>query len=117
MCDEIILKDETLEPTLLSKTISVFSLGLFPLIWAIQSFIKSILLNWLYNKHELIQQKYQERSIYYSHLNYSIQKEKEKKYRRKTNLILRLIHMLQDGVPKLPTKSKESSKDQRLVEC
>lgn len=117
MCDEMILKDESLKPTLLSKTISVFSLGLFPLIWAIQSFVKSILLNWLYNKHELIQQKHQERSIYYSHLNYSIQKEKEKKYRQKTNLILRLIHMLQDGVPRLTTKSKESSKYQRLVEC
>jgi hypothetical protein len=117
MVDEMISRDDSLKPNLLSKCICLLSLGLFPLVWAILSFVKATLLSWLYEKHDQIRLKYQERRPFYTHLNYAIRKEKDKRFQRKMNLILRMIHLLQEDVPRRKPKPVPMARDHRGVEC
>lgn len=117
MVDEMICRDDSLKPNLLSKCICLLSFGLFPLVWAILSFVKATLLSWLYEKHDRIKSKYQERRPFYSHLNYAIRKEKDKRFQRKMNLILRLIHLLREDVPRRKPNPLPIARDPRGVEC
>jgi len=102
-------QDTSLKPTFKSKVLSVLSFGVFPLIWLIHSLFVFLALRFLTDQYSKIQQKHLKRAPVYQLLSHTEKKEKEKKYKKRLNLVLRLIHYFQKDIPKLKIEHKSSS--------
>jgi len=109
MLDSMIDQDTSLKPTFKSKVLSVLSFGVFPLIWLIHSLFVFLALRFLTDQYSKIQQKHLKRAPVYQLLSHTEKKEKEKKYKKRLNLVLRLIHYFQKDIPKLKIEHKSSS--------
>jgi len=107
MLDLMILEDRSLDISFNQKVISVLSLGVIPLLRAIQAIFTSLILDYLRTLIDTTKDKYLKKSHYHRTLPYAEKKAKELQYRKKMNLWMRMLHFLQSETPKIKRKKVE----------
>ncbi len=101
MLDTMIDQDYSLKPSGKKKLIAVLSLGVLPILWAIQSLFVQLVVQFLTDRYTILKKKEADRAVLYQLLSYPEKKAKEAKMKYRLNLYLRLIHYFLKDIPKI----------------